>query len=57
MASSVFFEANQVCGCPQPCCLDSWEEGPCLKGSPESVCLSLGFEVVFKAGGVLVRPL
>lgn len=57
MASSVFFEANQACGCPQSCCLDSWEEGPCLKGTLESVCLSLGLQAVFKACGVLVGPL
>ena len=33
MASSVFFEANQVCGVPQPHCLDSWEGGPCYVAS------------------------
>lgn len=57
MASSVFFEANQVCGVPQPCCLDSWEGGPCLKDIPENMCLSLGFEAVLKPGRVPVRPL
>ena len=57
MASSVFFEANQVCGVPQPHCLDSWEGGPCLKDILENMCLSLGFEAVLKAGGVHVRPL
>ena len=57
MASSVFFEANQVCGVPQPHCLDSWEGGLCLKDILENMCLSLGFEAVLKAGGVPVRPL
>lgn len=57
MASSVFFEANQAHGAPQPRYLDSWKGGPCLKDIPECMCLSLGFEAVLKAGGVPVRPL
>lgn len=57
MVSSVFFEANQVCGFPQPCCLESGEAGPCLKGVLESLGLRRGFEAIFKAGRVLVRSL
>lgn len=57
MASRVFFEANQAWGFPQPLRLGSQEEGPCLKGIPENVCLSCGFEALFNAGWVPVGAL